>query len=156
VAALRELLLPLALVVTPNRPEAEVLTGRSVATLEEARAAARELVEEMGARNAVVKGGHAEGPAIDVLYDGREFRADSAPRLDPRHAHGTGCPSASAIAAELAKGATVPDAVARAKEYLTAALERAPGLGHGHGPVHHFHALWADEPAAAGPTSIWA
>ncbi|HEY7064973.1 MAG TPA: bifunctional hydroxymethylpyrimidine kinase/phosphomethylpyrimidine kinase [Chloroflexota bacterium] len=156
VAALRELLLPLALVVTPNRPEAEVLTGRPVATLAEARAAARALVEEMGARNAVVKGGHAEGPAIDVLYDGRDFREYSAPRLDTRHTHGTGCTFASAIAAELAKGSAVPEAVGRAKEYLTAALERAPGLGHGHGPVHHFHALWADEPATASPTSIWA
>jgi hydroxymethylpyrimidine/phosphomethylpyrimidine kinase len=155
VAALRELLLPLALVVTPNRPEAEVLTGRPVGSLEEAREAARALVD-LGARNAVVKGGHADGPAIDVLFDGREFREYYAPRLDSRHTHGTGCTFASAIAAELAKGALVPDAVARAKEYLTAALERAPGLGHGHGPVHHFWALWKDEPPAAGESSIWA
>ncbi|HZS02239.1 MAG TPA: bifunctional hydroxymethylpyrimidine kinase/phosphomethylpyrimidine kinase [Chloroflexota bacterium] len=155
VAALRELLLPLALVVTPNRPEAEVLTGRPVATLEEARDAARALVA-LGARNAVVKGGHSEGPAIDVLFDGERFHEFSAPRLDSRHTHGTGCTFASAIAAELAKGATVPEAVGRAKEYLTAALERAPGLGHGHGPVHHFWALWKDAPRAAGETSIWA
>jgi hydroxymethylpyrimidine/phosphomethylpyrimidine kinase len=155
VAALRTLLLPLALVVTPNRPEAEVLTGRPVSTLEEARDAARALVE-MGARNAVVKGGHADGPAIDVLFDGQELREYSAPRIDSRHTHGTGCTFASAIAAELAKGAGVPDAVARAKAYLTAALEQAPGLGHGHGPVHHFYAIWKDEPRSASETSIWA
>jgi hydroxymethylpyrimidine/phosphomethylpyrimidine kinase len=155
VAALRERLLPLALVVTPNRPEAEVLTGRTVGTLEQAREAARALVG-LGARNAVVKGGHAEGPAIDVLFDGHAFREYSAPRLDSRHTHGTGCTFASAIAAELAKGADVPEAVARAKAYLTAALEHAPGLGHGHGPVHHFWALWKDEPQTASETSIWA
>jgi hydroxymethylpyrimidine/phosphomethylpyrimidine kinase len=155
VAALRDLLLPLALVVTPNRPEAEVLTGRPVGSLAQARDAARALID-LGARNAVVKGGHADGPAIDVLFDGREFREYSAPRLDSRHTHGTGCTFASAIAAELAKGAPVPDAVARAKEYLTAALQHAPGLGHGHGPVHHFWAIWKDEPLAASETSIWA
>src|SRR5918911_2574776 len=81
VAALREDLLPLALVVTPNRPEAEVLTGRPVRTLDEARDAARALVD-LGARHAVVKGGHAEGPAVDVLYDGQSFEEFSAPRLD--------------------------------------------------------------------------
>ncbi|MBX5492457.1 MAG: bifunctional hydroxymethylpyrimidine kinase/phosphomethylpyrimidine kinase [Chloroflexi bacterium] len=143
VAALRERLLPLALVVTPNRPEAEVLTGRPVRTLEEAREAARALVA-LGARHAVVKGGHGEGPAIDVLYDGSGFHDYEAPRIESRHTHGTGCTFASAIAAELAKGATVPEAVGRAKEYLTHALRQAPGLGHGHGPVHHF---WAWYPA---------
>jgi hydroxymethylpyrimidine/phosphomethylpyrimidine kinase len=147
VAALREELLPLALVVTPNRPEAEVLTGRPVRSLDEAREAARALVA-LGARYAVVKGGHGEGPAIDVLFDGHAFREYSAPRIATRHTHGTGCTFASAIAAELAKGAAVPDAVARAKAYLTAALEHAPGLGHGHGPVHHFYAWWPSEAPA--------
>ncbi len=151
VAALRDELLPLALVVTPNRPEAEVLTGRPVRTLAEARDAARALVA-LGARHAVVKGGHAEGPAVDVLFDGRDFEEFSAPRLETRHTHGTGCTFASAIAAELAKGASVVEAVGSAKAYLTAALQHAPGLGHGHGPVHHFHAWWPSE-AAAGRNS---
>ncbi|HZS02303.1 MAG TPA: bifunctional hydroxymethylpyrimidine kinase/phosphomethylpyrimidine kinase [Chloroflexota bacterium] len=148
VAALRDELLPLALVVTPNRPEAEVLTGRPVRTLDEARDAARALVD-LGARHAVVKGGHAEGPAVDVLFDGQSFEEFSAPRLDSRHTHGTGCTFASAIAAELAKGASVAAAVGNAKAYLTEALRRAPGLGHGHGPVHHFHAWWPSEAPAA-------
>jgi hydroxymethylpyrimidine/phosphomethylpyrimidine kinase len=147
VAALRERLLPLALVVTPNRPEAEVLLGRPVRSLAEAREAARALVE-LGARHAVVKGGHGEGPAIDVLYDGQHFHEYEAPRIDTPHTHGTGCTFASAIAAELAKGAAVPEAVRRAKDYLTQALRHAPGLGHGHGPVHHF---WAWYPATDGP-----
>src|SRR5579875_1973177 len=155
VAALRDRLLPLALVITPNWPEAAELTGRPVRSLAEARDAARALVE-LGARHAVVKGGHGEGPAVDVLYDGERFHDYEAPRIETRHTHGTGCTFASAIAAELAKGATVPEAVARAKAYLTAALERAPQLGHGHGPVHHFWALWKDEPPAASEASIWA
>jgi hydroxymethylpyrimidine/phosphomethylpyrimidine kinase len=142
VAALRERLLPLALVVTPNRPEAEVLSGRPVRSLAEARDAARALVD-LGARHAVVKGGHGEGPAIDVLYDGHGFHEYEAPRIATRHTHGTGCTFASAIAAELAKGATVPEAVRRAKDYLTHALRHAPGLGHGHGPVHHFWAWYS-------------
>ncbi|HLI26348.1 MAG TPA: bifunctional hydroxymethylpyrimidine kinase/phosphomethylpyrimidine kinase [Chloroflexota bacterium] len=143
VAALRDRLLPLALVITPNWPEAAELTGRPVRSLAEARDAARALVE-LGARHAVVKGGHGEGPAVDVLYDGERFHDYEAPRIETRHTHGTGCTFASAIAAELAKGATVPEAVGRAKEYLTQALHHAPGLGHGHGPVHHF---WAWYPA---------
>jgi hydroxymethylpyrimidine/phosphomethylpyrimidine kinase len=151
VEAIRDALVPLALVVTPNRPEAEVLTGRTVQSLDEARDAARALVA-LGARNAVVKGGHAEGPAVDVLYDGSDLYEYSAPRIDSRHTHGTGCTFASAIAAELAKGAEVPEAVGRAKDYLTEALRHAPGLGHGHGPVHHFYAWWeADPPPAPRP-----
>jgi hydroxymethylpyrimidine/phosphomethylpyrimidine kinase len=148
VTALRDQLMPLALVVTPNRPEAEVLTGRPVNSLQDARTAARSLVVDLGARNAVVKGGHADGPAVDILFDGRELREYTAPRLDTRHTHGTGCTFASAIAAELAKGASVPEAVGRAKDYLTAAIRQAPALGHGHGPVHHFHA-WYPLPVTA-------
>jgi hydroxymethylpyrimidine/phosphomethylpyrimidine kinase len=152
VAALRDLLLPLSLLVTPNLPEAEVLTGRPVRSLAEARDAARALVD-LGARNAVVKGGHADGPATDVLFDGRDFQEFTAPRLLSRHTHGTGCTFASAIAAELAKGASVPDAVGRAKEYLTTALRQAPLLGEGHGPVHHFHS-WYSLPETAEDAPI--
>jgi hydroxymethylpyrimidine/phosphomethylpyrimidine kinase len=148
VAILRSALLPLALVVTPNYPEAAVLTGRSVSGPDEAREAARALVG-LGARYAVVKGGHWEGPAVDVLFDGAEFAEYSAARIGTRHSHGTGCTFAAAIAAEIAKGATVPSAVGRAKAYLTEALRQAPGLGEGHGPVHHFHEWWPVERAPA-------
>lgn len=136
--ALRELLLPLAEVVTPNIPEAEVLVGRSLQTDGEIRAAARE-IHSMGARNVVMKGGHREGDlAVDILFDGREFHEFSAPRVQTPSTHGTGCTFASAIAALLARGESVPEAVRQAKEYLTEALRRAEPIGGGHGPVNHF------------------
>jgi hydroxymethylpyrimidine/phosphomethylpyrimidine kinase len=142
VAALRDELLPLALVVTPNLPEAEVLVGRPVATLDEMRVAAREIVA-MGARSALVKGGHLDGDPVDVLFDGERIVELPARRVHTKNTHGTGCTYASAIAAYLARGLSVEEAVAQAKVYLTAAIEQAYDVGRGHGPVHHFHRLWA-------------
>ena len=141
VDALRTLLIPLALVVTPNAAEARVLTGREITTLDDARNAARELVN-MGARSAVVKGGHLEGSATDILYDGREFRAFTAQRVQTTSTHGTGCTFASATAAGLAKGLSVRDAVSRAKRYVTATIRHAFPIGRGHGPLNHFYDLW--------------
>lgn len=141
VFALRTSLLPLATVVTPNIPEAEALTGLTIGSLAEAQEAARVIVG-MGARIAVVKGGHREGPAIDVFYDGREFHLLRAPRIETTSTHGTGCTFASAIAAGLAKGLPPLEAVRRAKRYVTAAMRKAFPLGHGHGPLHHFYRLW--------------
>ncbi len=138
VDALRRLLLPLATVVTPNLPEAEVLLGRTIVTEEEMAAAAREIAS-LGARAVVVKGGHRPGPeAVDLLYwEGRVQRL-VAPRIETSATHGTGCTFASAIAAGLARGLDVPEAVVRAKEYLTEALRRAYPVGQGRGPVDHF------------------
>ena len=144
VEALRNTLLPLAQVVTPNAPEAQVLTGREVRTLDDARDAARELVA-MGARAAVVKGGHLEGPATDILYDGKDFRLFTTQRIETTSVHGTGCTFASAIAAGLAKGLTVRDALAHAKSYVTAAIRQAFPMGQGHGPLNHFHMLWEED-----------
>ncbi|MBI4282771.1 MAG: bifunctional hydroxymethylpyrimidine kinase/phosphomethylpyrimidine kinase [Chloroflexi bacterium] len=141
VEALRSLLIPLATVVTPNLPEAAVLVGRSVDSLEDARQAARDIVA-MGARSAVVKGGHLQGDAVDVFYDGRRLREFTAPRIDTTSTHGTGCTFASAIAAGLAQGMAVEDAVARAKEYVTEAIRNAFPLGGGHGPLNHFYKMW--------------
>jgi len=144
VTALRELLLPLADVATPNIPEAEDLVGHPVRTDGEVRAAARE-IQSLGARNAVIKGGHRGGTtAIDLLFDGRAFHEFAAPRIETRSTHGTGCTLASAIAAFLARQETVPDAVQHAKDYLTEALRRAEPIGHGHGPVNHFWAFRRD------------
>jgi hydroxymethylpyrimidine/phosphomethylpyrimidine kinase len=142
VAALRDELLPLALVVTPNLPEAEVLVGYRVATLDEMRQAARTIVG-MGARAALVKGGHLDGDPVDVLCEGERLVELPARRVQTRNTHGTGCTYAAAIAAYLARGLSVEDAVAQAKVYLTAAIEQAYDVGRGHGPVHHFHRLWA-------------
>jgi hydroxymethylpyrimidine/phosphomethylpyrimidine kinase len=138
VRAMREILIPLADVVTPNIPEVDDLVGNPVRTDEEIRAAAREM-QSWGARNVVVKGGHREGPAaIDVLFDGRRFHEFSSPRIETTSTHGTGCTLASAIAAFLALQEEVPEAVRRAKDYLTEALRHAEPIGHGHGPVNHF------------------
>ena len=141
VEALRGLLVPLAAVVTPNLPEASVLVGRSVETLEDARRAARDIVD-MGARSVVVKGGHLQGDAVDVFYDGRQLRELSAARVDTTSTHGTGCTFASAVTAGLAQGMGVEDAVVRAKEYVTEAIRSAFPVGEGHGPLNHFHATW--------------
>jgi hydroxymethylpyrimidine/phosphomethylpyrimidine kinase len=145
--ALIELLLPLATVVTPNLHEAQVLCGFEIHTLAEMRQAAQ-LIYGMGARNVVVKGGHlpAESDAIDLLYDGREFQEFRAARLQTRNDHGTGCTFASAIAAELAKGNEVPEAVRIAKDYLTRVLRASVNLqtGHGHGPMNHMALLIED------------
>ena len=142
VAALREALLPLCTVVTPNLPEAEVLTGREIVTDEDVRRAAEEIVG-LGAGAVVVKGGHRAGAdAVDILYDGSTFQVYSAPRVDTTSTHGTGCTFASAIAAYLARGEPLAEAVGHAKEYLTEALRRAYPIGGGHGPVHHFYRWW--------------
>jgi hydroxymethylpyrimidine/phosphomethylpyrimidine kinase len=139
IAVLRDTLLPLAEVVTANGPEAAVLTGLPVTTVDEARRAAERLVA-LGARAALVKGGHLAGPAIDVLHDGRTLTELHAARIATAHTHGTGCTLAAALAARLAWGDTIDTAARAAKHYVTEAIRHAPGLGHGHGPLGHFFA----------------
>ena len=129
-------LLPLAVVVTPNVPEAEALTGLRVRSVADAHAAAARLVS-MGARAAVVKGGHLEGPPVDVLHDGRSSIELHAERIPGSHTHGTGCTFSAAIAARLALGDALDAAVRAAKAYVTRAIAQAPGLGRGHGPLRH-------------------
>ncbi|EPX75460.1 bifunctional hydroxymethylpyrimidine kinase/phosphomethylpyrimidine kinase [Salipiger mucosus] len=150
IAALREHLLPRATLLTPNLPEAAQLLGTGpAATAEEAEAQGRALCD-LGARAVLMKGGHAEGPTCtDRLVTPDSIRTYASPRLDTRNTHGTGCTLSSAVASELAKGAKLPQAVARAHDWLHAAIGAADGLGigHGHGPVHHFHALWNEVPA---------
>jgi hydroxymethylpyrimidine/phosphomethylpyrimidine kinase len=143
VATLKERLIPLAAVVTPNIPEAETLTGRSIATEDDVAEAARRIVG-MGAKAVVVKGGHREGPATDTYYDGVQFREFTAPRFDTPNTHGTGCTFASAVAAGLAKGLATEDAVSVAKEYVTEAIRNSFPIGHGHGPLSHFWRFWSD------------
>jgi hydroxymethylpyrimidine/phosphomethylpyrimidine kinase len=136
VAILRDRLLPLAFLVTPNVPEAEALTGMSIRTVEDLERAAVRLVA-LGARAALVKGGHLDGPAVDVLHDGTITTHLTAPRIDTRHTHGTGCTLSSAIAARLALGDDLVSACRAAKTYVSKAIAQAPGLGHGHGPLGH-------------------
>jgi hydroxymethylpyrimidine/phosphomethylpyrimidine kinase len=135
-------LFPLAEVVTPNIHEAEALVGRSIGTVAEMREAAIE-IRNLGAAKVVVKGGHlGEAAATDVLYDGRDFKELSRQRIHSRHTHGTGCTFSSAVAANLAIGKDFFEAVDQAKQYITEAIARAPGIGQGHGPVQHFYALY--------------
>ncbi len=138
VAALHARLLPLADVLTPNVPEAEVLTGLTIRTVDDLRTAAAQLVA-MGARSVVVKGGHLTGPAVDVWHDGLHWEEFSSERIHTPHTHGTGCTFSSAIAAGLANGLETGAAIRAAKAYVTGAIEHAPGLGSGHGPLQH---LW--------------
>ena len=132
-------LIPLADVVTPNAHEAAHLTGKEVATLEQAEEAAAQ-IHAMGAQGVLVKGGHLAGTeeAIDVFYDGVEISYFRAPFIDTHHTHGTGCTYASAIAAHLAHGRPVSEAIARAKQYVTKAIEHGWAAGKGHGPTNHF------------------
>lgn len=137
--ALVELLLPLALVVTPNVPEAEVLSGVKIGSEDDLRAAA-ERIHALGPRYVLMKGGHLEcAEAVDGLFDGERMERFVSERFDTPHTHGTGCTYSSAIAACLARGETVPEAVRRAKEYLTGAIRHHVPIGHGRGPVNH---LW--------------
>lgn len=137
-SALRDRLLPLASVVTPNVPEAEVLTGMSITTLDEMKEAARRIVDQFGAKSAVVKGGHMSGEPTDVLYDGQEMYYFTAPRYETRHTHGTGCTFSAAITAELAQGKALGEAVATAKKFITSAIQNELGIGAGHGPTNHW------------------
>lgn len=140
VEAIERQLLPLALVVTPNRREAEVLSGMEIAGNQDVREACKRIFD-FGPRHVLVKGGHATGEAVDWLYDGREMVSLSAERVNTSNTHGTGCTLSAAIAAHLALGLQVRDAVAASKEFITAAIKNAYPLGHGHGPVNHLFAL---------------
>ena len=139
VAALRELLLPIAAVVTPNAPEASVLAGLEVLDAPTAREAARR-IHALGPDLVIVKGGHLGGDSsADIAFDGTTFEVLSAPRIDTPHTHGTGCTFSAAIAAGLARGQSPLDATRAAKAFLQGAIEHAEPLGAGRGPVNH---LW--------------
>ncbi|MDF2926535.1 MAG: phosphomethylpyrimidine kinase [Paenibacillaceae bacterium] len=135
---LRRVLLPVASVVTPNVPEAEVLTGRPIRNVEEMKQAARRIVEEYGAKAVVVKGGHMQGAPTDVGYDGTSWLLLEGVRYDTRHTHGTGCTFSAAITACLARGDSLESSVRTAKEFISCAIQDELGLGQGHGPTNHW------------------
>ena len=145
VDALKRELIRRARVVTPNLPEAAALLDTSVAAEERAMRAQAERLMAFGAKAVLIKGGHAAGAeSVDILFDGSAELRLAAPRIDTPNTHGTGCTLSSAIAAGLAKGEDLATAVRAAKAYVTAAIAGADRLtvGHGRGPLHHFHALW--------------
>ena len=141
IEALRSRLIPLAVIVTPNLPEAEQLTGIPGSRLQDIKESARRIIA-MGARSVVIKGGHRKGPATDIFYDGKKFRELSAPRVRTPNTHGTGCTFSAAIAAGLAKGEKLENAVVQAKRYITQAIRKGFPIGSGHSPVHHFYRFW--------------
>lgn len=133
--------IPLADVLTPNIPEAEKITGskiHSIADMEEAAKA----IHTMGCRSVVVKGGHASGNAVDVLFDGKEICHFATARISTKNTHGTGCTFSSAVAAQLAKGMNLREAVQEAKDYVTMAITHSLDIGKGCGPTHHFWQLY--------------
>ena len=134
-------LLPLATVVTPNIPEAEVITGRKIVTLEDMQEAAQ-AIYALGPKNVLVKGGHRETDATDILFDGIDFYYLPAARIASTNTHGTGCSLSAAIAAHLGRGSDVFNAVRQAKDFITVAIEQAFPVGKGVGPIHHFYALY--------------
>lgn len=138
---LKQELLPLATVATPNIPEAEVLLQRRIETLSDMEDAAR-AIHAMGPRNVLLKGGHRADDATDILFDGVRIVRLEARRVPTQNTHGTGCTLSSAIAANLARGASVTKAVEAAKRYVTIAIEHALSIGRGVGPTHHFYELY--------------
>lgn len=143
VGALIEVIVPLADVLTPNIPEAERIAEMKIEALDDMKEAARR-IHAMGCRSVLVKGGHALGDAVDVLFDGTDFRLLEARRIDTKNTHGTGCTFSSAIASNLALGYDVAGAAERAKRYVTTAIEHALPIGKGHGPTHHFYDLYRE------------
>ncbi|WP_139489552.1 bifunctional hydroxymethylpyrimidine kinase/phosphomethylpyrimidine kinase [Brevibacillus dissolubilis] len=140
VAALQDSLLPLSYLITPNLPEAEVLTGMTIRSETDMEEAARR-IHEMGPRHVMMKGGHLESEElVDLLFDGEEFYRFPHKRFDTRHTHGTGCTFSAALTAELAKGTELIHAVERAKVFIIEAIRTAPEIGAGHGPTNH----WAE------------
>jgi hydroxymethylpyrimidine/phosphomethylpyrimidine kinase len=138
VRTLRTELLPRALIVTPNIPEAEALSGVTISTLADIRDAAKR-IHGMGPSAVVIKGGHGEGPEIiDLFFDGDRTIEFRVRRVHTQNTHGTGCTFASAIAAYLARGFELADAVEQAQKYVGGAIRHALAIGHGHGPLDHF------------------
>lgn len=143
IATLISEIVPLADLITPNIPEAEKMTGVEIKSHDDMKESAKK-IHAMGCRAVVVKGGHSVGDAVDILFDGKNFFEFSAPRVDTKHTHGTGCTFSSAIAANLALGHSVNESVEKAKAYINDAIIHAPQLGKGNGPTHHFYQLYKD------------
>jgi hydroxymethylpyrimidine/phosphomethylpyrimidine kinase len=138
IRAIKIALLPRAFAVTPNIPEAEALSGLTIATDADRRDAARRILA-LGPRAVIIKGGHLPFPDIvDLLYDGVEFSEFRHERVPGRHTHGTGCTFAASLTASLAHGRSLTDAIPRAQSYIAGAIRHGPQLGRGHGPMDHF------------------
>lgn len=141
VSTLLEKIIPLADILTPNIPEAEKIADIKIVSIKDVEKAARRIYD-MGAKAVVIKGGHAAGNALDILFDGKKFIYFDAARIDTKNTHGTGCTFSSAIASCLAKGMNTREAVEKAKAYVTTAIAHSLSIGKGNGPTHHFYDLY--------------
>jgi hydroxymethylpyrimidine/phosphomethylpyrimidine kinase len=143
ISLLKSLLCPQAFLITPNIYEAQVLTGITITTIADARAAAK-IIHQLGCRHVLITGGHLnDQPGTDLLYDGRFFHMYKGEYIQTPNTHGTGCTLASAISAQLAKGKPLADAIKTAKAYTTEAIRHSFALGKGHGPTDHFYFIQA-------------
>ncbi len=136
-------IIPLSYLLTPNIPEAVTITGIKITGIDDMKKAAV-MIHEMGAKNVLIKGGHLHGDAEDILFDGDNYQSYITKRIDTKNTHGTGCTFSSAIAANLANGMDLYNAVKSAKDYVTIAIEHALPIGKGHGPTNHFYKLYTD------------
>lgn len=140
-------LIPLATIITPNIPEAEEILKeissdiKNIETVEQMELAAKEIYK-LGCNNVLLKGGHLQNDATDVLYDGRNITYFRSNRINTKNTHGTGCTLSSAIASQLALGFSITEAVKKAKDYITVAIEHSLDIGHGVGPTNHFYSLY--------------
>ncbi len=141
VETLIKAVIPISDVCTPNIPEAEKIAGMKIMSVKEMRKAARRIYD-MGCKAVIIKGGHATGDALDILYDGKQFYEYESVRINTPNTHGTGCTFSSAVASQLAKGMSLPDAVGAAKAYITTAIAHSLSIGKGNGPTHHFWDLY--------------
>lgn len=141
IETLISVLVPLADVITPNIPEAEKMAGVKILNIEDMKEACK-LIHSMGCKAVLIKGGHSEGDATDVLYDGEEYYYYSAPRINTKNTHGTGCTYSSAIASNLGLEMPLQDAIREAKHYVTIAIKHSLDIGKGCGPTHHFYELY--------------
>ena len=141
VGALIDIIIPAADLLTPNIPEAERIAGITIENTEDMKKAAAK-IHKMGSRNVLVKGGHLEKEALDILYDGKNYYYFNSERINTKNTHGTGCTFSSAIASNLALGMGLESAVRKAKIYVTTAIRHSLNIGKGHGPTNHFYSLY--------------
>jgi hydroxymethylpyrimidine/phosphomethylpyrimidine kinase len=141
VNALKEQLIPMAFLITPNILEAEVLTGIKILSEDDMIMAARELMN-LGCGGVLLKGGHLDGPAVDILHDGKEITRFEADRISSNNNHGTGCALSSTICSNLAKGYSLPVAVEKGKSYVYESISNGFSVGKGVGALHHFHSFY--------------
>ncbi len=134
-------IIPVSYLITPNIPEAEIISGIKIKNFDDMKEAA-EIIYGFGPKNVLIKGGHSEGDAVDVLFDGKDFSTFVAKRIYTKNTHGTGCTLSSAIAANLALGKDVYNSVLLAKEFITTAIEHSLDIGKGFGPTNHFYTLY--------------